>query len=281
MKTTGRHAFPKADEDVRQAQQMPDTPQTRASAYRLAFHDADFLCRDELRGLRLQLELMKPEMLLTEYGVQSTVVLFGGARVPAPEAAGSARTETLAGLAKYYEEARRFSRLMTERGQDGSGGRENVIVTGGGPGVMEAGNRGAAEAGGVSIGLNIVLPHEQAPNEYVTPDLCFNFHYFAIRKMHFLLRARAVCIFPGGFGTLDEMFEALTLIQTRRMAPVPFLLFGEEFWRRIVNWEALAEAGTIAESDLRLFRFVETAEEAIEAIDTWEYPVDAPSEIEQ
>ncbi len=281
MKTTGRHAFPKADEDVRQAQQMPDTPQTRAPAYRLAFHDADFLCRDELRPLRLQLELMKPEMLLSEYGVQSTVVLFGGARVPAPEAAGSARTETLAGLAKYYEEARRFAFAMTERGQDGTGGRENVIVTGGGPGVMEAGNRGAAEAGGVSIGLNIVLPHEQAPNEYVTPDLCFNFHYFAIRKMHFLLRARAICIFPGGFGTLDEMFEALTLIQTRRMAPIPFLLFGEAFWRSIVNWEALAEAGTIAESDLRLFRFVETAEEAIRAIDTWEYPEDAPSEIEQ
>jgi len=135
---------------------------------------------------------------------------------------------------------------------------------------MEAGNRGAEEAGGVSIGLNIVLPHEQAPNAYVTPDLCFNFHYFAVRKMHFLLRARAITIFPGGFGTLDETFEALTLIQTKRMDPVPFLLFGEDFWRRIVNWEALADAGTISEEDLNLFRFVETAEEAIEAIDMWD-----------
>ena len=145
-----------------------------------------------------------------------------------------------------------------------------MIVTGGGPGVMEAGNRGAKEAGGVSIGLNIVLPHEQAPNTYVTPELCFNFHYFGIRKMHFLMRARAIAVFPGGFGTLDELFESLTLIQTGRMKRVPILLFGEDFWRRIVNWEALADAGTIAAEDLDLFRFVETAEEAIEAIDTWE-----------
>ena len=158
---------------------------------------------------------------------------------------------------------------MTERSIS-NGHRHDVIVTGGGPGVMEAGNRGAADAGGVSIGLNIVLPHEQAPNEYVTPDLCFNFHYFGIRKMHFLMRARAVVVFPGGFGTLDELFESLTLIQTGRMQRVPILLFGEDFWRRIINWEALADAGTIAPEDLELFRFVETAEDAVHLIDTWE-----------
>jgi uncharacterized protein (TIGR00730 family) len=158
--------------------------------------------------------------------------------------------------------------MMTERSMQ-SYGRENVIVTGGGPGVMEAGNRGASEAGGHSIGLNIVLPHEQAPNPYVTPDLCFNFHYFAIRKMHFLMRAKAICGFPGGFGTLDELFEALTLIQTKRMKPVPFLLFGQEFWTRVINWQALAEAGTISADDLDLFRYVETAEEALAVIDGW------------
>ena len=144
-----------------------------------------------------------------------------------------------------------------------------MIVTGGGPGVMEAGNRGAIDAGGASIGLNIVLPHEQAPNEYVTPELCFNFHYFAIRKMHFLMRAEAICVFPGGFGTLDELFEALTLIQTGRMEPVPFLLFGSDFWKTIVNWDALADAGTIAESDLELFKFVDSAEEAMDALANW------------
>ena len=153
-----------------------------------------------------------------------------------------------------------------------SGARENVIVTGGGPGVMEAGNRGALDAGGVSVGLNIVLPHEQAPNEYVTPDLCFNFHYFAIRKMHFLMRAKAICVFPGGFGTMDETFEALTLIQTGRMERVPFLLFGREFWQSIINWDALADAGTISAEDLDLFRFVETAQEAMELIENWGEP---------
>jgi uncharacterized protein (TIGR00730 family) len=157
---------------------------------------------------------------------------------------------------------------MTLRSAE-SGGCENVIVTGGGPGVMEAGNRGAADVGGVSIGLNIVLPHEQAPNAYVTPDLCFNFHYFAIRKMHFLMRARAIVVFPGGFGTFDELFESLTLIQTGRMARVPVLLFGEAFWRKMINWEALAEAGTIGPDDLDLFRFVETAGAAMMAIDDW------------
>ena len=266
MKDDRGRPFRDAHQDIESAQQLPDTPQALSPAYRLAFADPDFLCRDELRPVRLQLELLKPELLLSEYGVESTVVLFGGARIRRPGEGGS---KVQADLARFYEEARRFARMITERSKH-NGFREDVIVTGGGPGVMEAGNRGAAEAGGVSIGLNIVLPHEQAPNTYVTPDLCFNFHYFGIRKMHFLMRARAVAVFPGGFGTLDELFESLTLIQTGRMQRVPVLLFGETFWRRVVNWDALVEAGTIAAEDLELFRFVETAEEAVAAIDGWD-----------
>ncbi|QBF34037.1 LOG family protein [Thalassococcus sp. S3] len=258
-----------ARSDRTSARDVPLTPQTQSPAYRLAFADDDFLCRDELRPVRLQLELLKPEMLLDEHGIQSTIVLFGGARIPDPAYKEQARTRTLRDLTAFYDEARKFARLMTEKSM-AAGGRENVIVTGGGPGVMEAGNRGAADAGGKSIGLSIVLPHEQAPNTYVTPELSFNFHYFAIRKMHFLMRARAICVFPGGFGTLDEMFEALTLIQTGRMERIPFLLFGREFWERIINWQALAEAGTIATRDLDLFRIVETADEAAELIETWE-----------
>lgn len=264
-----RHPFRDSHQDIETSHHIPDTPQTRAPAYRLTFDDNDFLCRDELRPVRLQLELLKPEMLMAEYGIESTIVLFGGARIPEPAKKDTARTDTLRDLSKYYDEAREFSRLMTLRSKN-SGNQHDVIVTGGGPGVMEAGNRGAVDAGGVSIGLNIVLPHEQAPNEYVTPDLCFNFHYFAIRKMHFLMRAKAVAVFPGGFGTLDETFEALTLIQTGRMERVPFLLFGEAFWRKIINWDALADAGTISEDDLSLFRFVETAAEAIDVIDNWD-----------
>lgn len=261
--------FRDAHSDRDRAEHVPDTAQTRSPAYRLAFADNDFLCRDELRPVRLQLELLKPQLLLDEREIESTIVLFGGARIPDPAHKDKARTETLAGLSEYYDEAREFARLMTLK-SNGSGHRENVIVTGGGPGVMEAGNRGAAEAGGISIGLNIVLPHEQAPNEYVTPELSFNFHYFAIRKMHFLMRARAICVFPGGFGTMDEMFESLTLIQTGRMERVPFLLFGREFWERVINWEALADAGTISDEDLDLFRFVDTAQQAIDLIENWE-----------
>jgi hypothetical protein len=261
--------FRDAGADRSTAEQVPDTPQTRAPAYRLAFNDTDFMCREDLRPVRLQLELLKPELILNERGIRSTVVLLGGARIPEPSKKSDARTDMLADLSKYYDEAREFARLMTEKSM-AAYGRDYVIATGGGPGVMEAGNRGAADAGGASIGLNIVLPHEQAPNEYVTPGLCFNFHYFAIRKMHFLMRARAVCVFPGGFGTLDETFEALTLIQTDRMKRMPFLLFGEAFWRRIINWEALAEAGTISEEDLDLFSFVETAADAVRIIDEWD-----------
>jgi len=264
-----KHPMRHSRQDIETAREIPDTAQTRAPSYQLAFADADFLCRDELRPVRLQLELLKPEMALDEAGIESTIVLFGGARIPEPANKGNARTDTLAELSKYYTEAREFARLITLK-SNGNGGKENVIVTGGGPGVMEAGNRGALDAGGVSIGLNIVLPHEQAPNEYVTPDLCFNFHYFAIRKMHFLMRAKAVAVFPGGFGTLDETFEALTLIQTGRMQRIPFLLFGESFWRKIINWDALAEAGTISAEDLDLFKFVETGQEAVDVIEGWE-----------
>jgi uncharacterized protein (TIGR00730 family) len=269
MKDDARpHPFRDSAQDMAATNRLPDTPQTRAPAYRLAFADQDFLTREELRPVRLQLELLKPQMILDERGINSTVVLFGGARIPAPENAAKAR-KGLADLAPFYDEARRFARAVTERSLL-TYGREMVICTGGGPGVMEAGNRGADEAGGHSIGLNIVLPHEQAPNIYVTPDLSFNFHYFAIRKMHFLMRAKAICIFPGGFGTMDEMFEALTLIQTGRMKPVPFLLFGRGFWEKVLNWQALADAGVINASDLNLFQYVETAEEAMAALDGWQ-----------
>ena len=268
MKDDRNRVFRDAHEDIESSRTAPDTAQTRASAYKLAFADPEFLCRDDLRPVRLQLELLKPELLQSEAGIESTVVLFGGARIPDPASGAIARTETLQSLGAYYDEARAFSQKMTARSIE-TGNRDYVVVTGGGPGVMEAGNRGAAEAGGVSIGLNIVLPHEQAPNTYVTPDLCFNFHYFGIRKMHFLMRARAVAVFPGGFGTLDELFETLTLVQTGRMERIPILLFGTEFWKRIVNWEALSEAGTISPEDLELFSFVESAEEAIEKMDNW------------
>ena len=265
-----RHSiFRDAGRDRKTAEDIPDTPQTRAPSYRLAFADEEFLCREELRPVRLQLELLKPQLLMDEHQIGSTVVLFGGARIPSPAEKAGARTQTLADLSHFYEEARLFAHKMTEKSV-ASGNREFVVTTGGGPGVMEAGNLGAQEAGGVSIGLNIVLPHEQAPNEYVTPDLCFNFHYFAIRKMHFLMRARAICVFPGGFGTLDEMFEALTLIQTGRMERVPFLLFGRAFWEKIINWEALEDAGTISPEDLDLFRFVESADEAAAIIEEWD-----------
>lgn len=262
------HPFRDSIQDVAATHRLPDTPQTRAPAYRLAFADPDFMTRAELRPVRLQLELLKPQMILDERGINSTIVLFGSARIPDPAHRDQAKTPDLAELSRYYSEARRFARLMTERSVQAYG-REDVICTGGGPGVMEAGNRGAEDAGGQSIGLNIVLPHEQAPNHYVTPDLSFNFHYFAIRKMHFLMRAKAVCIFPGGFGTLDEMFESLTLIQTGRMKPIPFLLFGRAFWEKLINWQMLAEVGTIDKADLNLFQFVETAEEAVAAIDGW------------
>ncbi|MGV3551071.1 LOG family protein [Rhizobium sp.] len=256
--------------DKTRALQVPDTPQTLSPSYRLAYADNDFLCREELRPVRLQLELLKVEMALTERDIRSTIVLFGGARIPAPgQAAWAARNEiqkrNLEAASVYYDEARKFARLCSEWSANFDH-REYVVVTGGGPGVMEAGNRGAADVGAPSIGLNIVLPHEQAPNIYVTPDLSFNFHYFALRKMHFLMRAKALAVFPGGFGTMDEMFEAITLIQTGRMARIPFLLFGAEFWRKVINFEALAEFGTISPEDLALMQTVDTADEAFKIV---------------
>jgi uncharacterized protein (TIGR00730 family) len=256
--------------DKSRAAMVPATPQTLSPSYRLAYADTDFLAREELRPIRLQLELLKVEMALTERDIRSTIVLFGGARIPAPgQEAWAARNDiqkrNLEAASIYYEEARQFARLCSEW-SSGFGYKEYVVVTGGGPGVMEAGNRGAAEIGAPTIGLNIVLPHEQAPNPYVTPDLSFNFHYFAIRKMHFLMRAKAIAIFPGGFGTMDEFFEAVTLIQTGRMARIPILLFGVEFWQRVINFQALAEFGTISPEDVKLMQSVDTAQEAFRII---------------
>ncbi|GHE06241.1 lysine decarboxylase [Defluviimonas sp. 20V17] len=260
--------FRDAGEDIRHARESPNTPQGRSSSYRLAYADSDFLLRDDMRPVRLMLELQKTETLLAERDIESTVILFGSARVPAPDAKQPPKRPSTAPLTHWYEEARRFAQCVTRRSMTHQN-RQFVICTGGGPGIMEAGNRGAQDVGGISIGLNIVLPHEQEPNPYVTPDLCFNFHYFAIRKMHFLMRARTVAVFPGGMGTLDEMFEALTLIQTGRMKRIPFLLFNRAFWQKLINWDALVEAGTIAPGDLDLFTYVETAEEALAVMDGW------------
>lgn len=252
-------------EDIKKADDVPDTPQTRAQAYQLAFDDKEFLTSEELRPVRLQLELLKPELQMAEAEIMSTVVLFGGARIPEPgtgarAARNDVQKKNLEANSKYYDEARKFARLASEYSAT-TGYREMVVVTGGGPGVMEAGNRGANDVGAPSIGLNIVLPHEQAPNKYITPELCFNFHYFAIRKMHFLMRAKAIAVFPGGFGTFDEMFESLTLIQTERMDPLPFLLFGKEFWSSVLNLDELARQGTISPDDVNLFHTVDTAAE--------------------
>lgn len=266
--------FYKAEQEAGFVESQPrTTPQQQDPAYRLAFRDTDFLLREELRPVRFQLELMKPEMLLDEAKIGSTLVMYGSARIPSPEmgeaALSTATTperkavvERLVAKSKYYEEARQLAQIAGKCGIVEDGKRQFVVCSGGGPSIMEAANRGAEEVGAESLGLNIVLPHEQAPNSYVTPHLSFQFHYFALRKMHFLLRARAVAVFPGGFGTFDEFFELLTLIQTGKMKPIPILLFGKDFWSRVVNFEALAEEGVINFEDLELFTPVETAEEA-------------------
>ena len=267
--------FPRAGEDAAAARAGLSTPQTESDAYRLAFQDTEFLLREDLRPVRFQLELLKPELLMTEAGVASTFVVYGSARIPSPEEAEgmlnppegqepSPVAQSLAAKAKYYAEARELGRLASSAGRDDEHGRQFVVCTGGGPSIMEAANRGAQDAGRESIGLNIVLPHEQAPNRFVTPDLSFQFHYFALRKMHFLLRARAVAVFPGGFGTMDETFELLTLIQTGKMQPIPIFLFGREFWDRVIDFDALVAEGTVSEADMGLFRFVETAADAWE-----------------
>lgn len=280
---TTRGPLKDSHSDRQSAACVPLTPQTQSPSYRLAYADDEFMCREELRPVRLQLELLKTEMVLAERGIKSTVVMFGGARIPAPgQAAWAARNEVqkrnLEAASVFYDEARAFARKCSEFSAT-LDYQEYVVTTGGGPGVMEAGNRGAADVGAPTIGLNIVLPHEQAPNAFVTPELSFNFHYFAIRKMHFLMRAKAIVIFPGGFGTLDEMFEAITLIQTKRMAPIPLILFGKQFWHRIIDFDSLAEFGTIAPEDVDLLNFVETADEAWEVI-ARTYGIGAPAAVE-
>ncbi|MBL8840003.1 MAG: LOG family protein [Planctomycetes bacterium] len=261
----------------------PDkTAQQLSTSFVLAERDLAFLARPELRPIRLQLELLKPELVMREHGVISTVVVFGSARVPAPEdvtthvtkaeAAAVAQPDdprrqrqlraarALVKHAKWYGEAQKFAALLSSACQVGHE-CNYVVITGGGPGIMEAANRGAHEVGAKSIGLNIVLPFEQRPNPYIHPGLCFNFHYFAMRKMHFLMRAKALAFFPGGFGTLDEMFEALTLIQTGKIPRVPCVLFCREFWDKLLDLEFLADEGLISPEDLDLIEFVETAEE--------------------
>jgi uncharacterized protein (TIGR00730 family) len=251
-------------------------------AYQKAYQDIDFMSRKDLRSVRLQLELLKPETLLREHKIRSTIVVFGSARVLSPEEARrrlAAAQEALAEsprdvelkrrvadaekkveLSHWYEEARRFAAILSKAQQAGQD-LEYVITTGGGPGIMEAANRGAWECGAKSIGLNITLPHEQDPNPYITPELCFQFHYFSLRKMHFLMRAKALVACPGGYGTLDELFETLTLVQTGKKRPLPIVLFGKEFWKRLIDFNYLAEQGMIHHEDIKLVKLVDTAEE--------------------
>jgi len=267
-----KRIFQPAAQEAQFAAQAPTSPQTEHPAYRLAFQDTEFLLREDLRPVRFQLELLKPELLLDEAGIASTFVFYGSARIPEPSRADAlvqaAATEEqrriaerLKAKSRFYEEARALARLASRVGTDPEGKKHFVVCSGGGPSIMEAANRGARDEGKETIGLNIVLPHEQLPNPYVTPGLSFQFHYFALRKMHFLLRARAVAVFPGGFGTFDEFFELLTLIQTGKITAMPILLFGREFWDRVVNFEALVEEGVVSARDLNLFKYVDSAEE--------------------
>lgn len=265
--------FPTAEQEAGAAVR-PSRYSGPESAYRLAFTDTEFLLREELRPVRMQLELLKPEMVQSEQKVESTIVIFGSARIVSSEVAqrllddATAANDPIAlriaerhmGMCRFYEEARKFASLVTRMSARFT--TPVYVVTGGGPGIMEAGNRGAHDVGGKSIGLNIVLPHEQEPNPYITPELCFQFHYFGLRKMHFLMRSIALVAFPGGFGTLDELFEVLTLVQTGKSRKRPVLLFGREFWTRLIDFDYLVETGMISEVDLQLFRYVETAEEA-------------------
>lgn len=269
---------------------MTDTPNPReprwwekSPSYTKAYEDVDFLNRPECRPVRLQLELLKPELTLAEQGIHSTVVVFGGTRILPPDAARTRVAElekevaehprdpqrarrleiarNILAKSKYYDEARTFGRLVSEAGR-GKDGYEYVVVTGGGPGVMEAANRGAFETGAKSIGFNITLPMEQQPNNYITPELCFQFHYFAIRKLHFMMRAKALVAFPGGYGTMDELFEALTLVQTHKVKRLPIVLMGREFWNSVIDFEGLVNEGVIDPDDTDLFRYAETAKEA-------------------
>ena len=272
-----------AHEEVEAAKKVGDTPQTRSESYKLSFMDDQFILRDEVRPVRLQLELLKPELIQQENGIESTIIFFGSARTPDNETAlkdlkkieeelkvkpddselliRHNKARRAVKNSNYYEEARKLARMISSSCQKAEN-KAYVITTGGGHGIMEAANRGAYESGAKSIGMNIVLPFEQHPNQYITPELCFQFHYFAIRKMHFLMRAKALIVFPGGFGTMDELFETLTLVQTKKIKPIPILLFGLEYWKRLIDFEMFVEEGTISPGDLDLFKFVETAEEA-------------------
>jgi len=247
-----------------------------ADAYRLAFADPEFLLRRETRGIRFQLEMLKPELDQTEQGIENTVVVFGSARFLAPEDAKNSLYEAqLSGEASalalaqrqvrnahYYDQARLFARLVASDSMHRRPEERLFIATGGGPGIMEAANRGAHEMGAPSVGLNIALPHEQGANPYVTPTLSFKFHYFALRKMHFMMRAKALVAFPGGFGTLDELFEVITLVQTRKAKPVPIVLYGSAYWKRLINIDAMVEEGVIAAQDRKLFEYVDEPEAA-------------------
>ena len=272
MKTTDKTPsfFPTAAEDLEHARQC----RMESASYRLAYADDDFLLRDELRAVRLQLEWLKPDLILDEKQINSTVVIFGGARFA--EASTQALSpnqpqqnqqytisENIHKNARYYQIARNLAQEITRLSLQYKG-EEFVIVTGGGPGVMEAANRGASDVGGKSIGLNIVLPFEQKPNPYISPDLCFQFHYFAMRKMHFLKRAKGLVAFPGGFGTLDELFETLTLIQTQKIKPLPVVLIGEMYWKSVINFDFLVEQGAIAEEDAKLIYWADSEAEAFE-----------------
>jgi len=255
----------------------------QADAYRMAFADPEFLLRRETRGIRLQLELLKPDLDQTEMGIENTIVVFGSARFSSMEdalrqldearASGDAKALKLAQRhmrnAHHYEQARHFGRIVATHSMALPQKERMYICTGGGPGIMEAANRGASEAGAPTLGLNIALPHEQHANPYVTPELSFKFHYFAVRKMHFMMRAKAMVAFPGGFGTLDELFEVITLVQTKKSTPVPIILVGKDYWKRLINMDVLVEEGAISAEDLNLFRYTDDPQEAWDIIRTF------------
>jgi uncharacterized protein (TIGR00730 family) len=259
------------------------TAPLRADANRLAFADPEFLLRRETRAVRMQLEMLKPEIDQHDQGIENTIVVFGSARFPAPEQASAAmqlaeENDDQAALAlarrhlrnaHYYDQARLFARMVASYSNPLPPAEQLFICTGGGPGIMEAANRGAQEVGALTVGLNIVLPHEQSSNPYISPSLNFKFHYFALRKMHFMMRAKALVAFPGGFGTLDELFEVITLVQTRKAKPVPIILFGSDYWKRLLNLEMMIEEGVISPEDLDLFLYVDEPQDAWDAIKTF------------
>ncbi len=249
-------------------------------AYRLAFNDPEFLLKRETRGIRLQLEMLKPDLAQQALGIENTVVVFGSARfrdsdeaqasLAQAKAGGDAqairKAEALVRNARYYDQARAFARIVARHSASCPREERLYICTGGGPGIMEAASRGAHDEGALNVGLNIALPHEQSANPYITPELSFKFHYFALRKMHFMMRAKALVAFPGGFGTLDELFEVITLVQCRKSKPVPIVLFGTDYWKRLINLDVLVEEGTISPEDLDLFEYVDDAQAAWDAI---------------